>query len=45
MGIESVVRKKALQYSQAAKKSLVSYDGRAKKELLSLLEFVVERNL
>jgi geranylgeranyl diphosphate synthase type I len=45
MGIESIVRKKALQYSQAAKKSLSSYDGRAKKELLSLLEFVVERNL
>ena len=45
MGIENIVRKKALQYSKAAKKSLVSYDGRAKKELLSLLEFVVERNL
>jgi len=45
MGIENMVRKKALRYSKAAKRSLASYDGRAKKELLSLLEFVVERNL
>ncbi len=45
MGIESIVRKKAMQYSNAAKKSLMSYDGTAKKELISLLEFVVERNL
>jgi geranylgeranyl diphosphate synthase type I len=45
MGIENIVRKKAMQYSNAAKKSLVSYDGRAKNELISLLEFVVERNL
>lgn len=45
MGIESIVRKKAMQYSNAAKKSLSSYNGTAKKELLSLLEFVVERSL
>ena len=45
MGIESIVRKKAMQYSNAAKKSLASYDGSAKKELISLLEFVVKRNL
>ena len=45
MGIESIVRKKAMQYSNAAKKSLLCYDGQAKKELLSLLEFVVERSL
>ena len=45
MGIESIVRKKAIQYSNAAKKSLASYDGTAKKELIALLEFVVERNL
>ena len=45
MGIENMVRRKALQHSNAAKKSLSSYDGRAKKELVSLLEFVVERNL
>ena len=45
MGIENIVRKKAMQHSNAAKKSLSSYDGTAKKELVSLLEFVVERNL
>lgn len=45
MGIESIVRKKAMQYSNAAKKSLSSYNGPAKKELVSLLEFVVERSL
>lgn len=45
MGIESIVRKKAVQYSNAAKKSLISYNGTAKKELLSLIEFVVERSL
>ncbi len=45
MGIEDIVRKKAMQYSNAAKKSLVSYNGSAKKELISLLEFVVKRSL
>ena len=45
MGIENIVRKKAMQYSNAAKKSLSCYDGQAKKELISLLEFVVERSL
>jgi geranylgeranyl diphosphate synthase type I len=45
MGIEDIVRKKAMQYSNAAKKSLTSYNGSAKKELISLLEFVVERSL
>jgi geranylgeranyl diphosphate synthase type I len=44
MGIENMVRKKALQYSNAAKKSLSSYKGSAKNELLSLLDFVVERS-
>ena len=44
MGIENSVRKKALQYSNAAKKSLSSYRGLAKNELLSLLDFVVERS-
>jgi len=44
MGIENAVRKKALQYSNAAKKSLSSYSGLAKNELLSLLDFVVERS-
>ncbi|HSB56507.1 MAG TPA: polyprenyl synthetase family protein [Nitrosopumilaceae archaeon] len=45
MGIEHIVRNKALQYSNSAKESLASYEGSAKKELMSLLEFVVERNL
>lgn len=45
MGIEDIVRKKAMQYSNAAKKSLASYNGSAKKELISLLEFVVKRSL
>ena len=45
MGIENIVRNKALQHSTAAKKSLSSYNGTAKKELISLLDFVVERNL
>jgi geranylgeranyl diphosphate synthase type I len=44
MGIENTIRKKALQYSNAAKKSLSSYKGSAKNELLSLLDFVVERS-
>jgi geranylgeranyl diphosphate synthase type I len=45
MGIENIVRKKAIQHSNAAKKSLSSYEGSAKKDLVSLLDFVVERNL
>ena len=45
MGIERIVRKKALQYSNAAKKSLSSYSRPAKKELVSLLDFVVKRTL
>lgn len=45
MGIEDIVRKKAMLYSNAAKKSLMPYNGIAKKELMSLLEFVVERSL
>jgi geranylgeranyl diphosphate synthase type I len=44
MGIETAVRKKAIQYSNAAKKSLSNYKGSAKNELLSLLDFVVERS-
>lgn len=45
MGIEKSVRRRAMQYSNTAKRLLSSYDGHAKKELLSLLEFVVERSL
>ena len=45
LGIEKIVRKKAMKYSNAANKSLSCYNGAPKKELVSLLEFVVERSL
>lgn len=45
MGIETIVRKKAMQYSNAAKKSLSSYSTSSRKDLLSLLDFVVKRSL
>jgi geranylgeranyl diphosphate synthase type I len=45
LGIEKIVRKQALQYSEKAQKSLSSYSGSAKKELLGLLDFVVKRSL
>jgi geranylgeranyl diphosphate synthase type I len=45
LGIEKIVRKQALQYSEKAQKSLSNYSGSAKKELLGLLDFVVKRSL
>ena len=45
LGIEKLVRRQALQYSEKAKKSLESYSGKSKKELINLLNFVVERSL
>ena len=45
LGIEKIVRKQALQYSEKAQKSLSTYSGPAKKELLNLLNFVVKRSL
>ena len=45
MGIEKTVRKKAMMYSNMAKRALSNYYGSPKKELLSLLEFVVKRSL
>lgn len=45
MGIEKIIRQKAANHSDAAKKSISVYGGAAKKELLSLLDFVVERSL
>jgi len=45
MGIETIVRKKAMQYSNAARKSLSSYSTSSRKDLLSLLDFVVKRSL
>lgn len=43
--IEKTVRRQAQLYAQRAKKSLQSYSGSAKKDLLSLLSFVVKRSL
>ena len=45
LGIEKIVRKKAMKYSNTAKKSLLCYSEAPKKELISLLGFVVERSL
>ncbi len=45
LGIEQDVRKQALKYAEKAKKSLTKYSGPAKIELISLLDFVVKRNL
>lgn len=45
LGIEKIVRKQALLYSEKAQKSLNNYSGSAKIELLNLLNFVVKRSL
>jgi len=45
LGIEKMIRKKALFYVNNAKNSLSSYSGSSKKELISLLDFVVKRSL
>ena len=45
LGIEDIVRKMALQYANRATKSLDSYSGTHKKEMVSLLDFVVKRSL
>ena len=45
LGIEKSVRGQALQYAKKAKKSLNSYSGTSKNELISLLDFVVKRSL
>ncbi|NIM26047.1 MAG: polyprenyl synthetase family protein [Nitrososphaeria archaeon] len=45
LGIEENVRKQALKYAEKAEKSLSKYSGSAKKELVSLLDFVVKRNI
>ena len=45
LGIEEEVRKKALQYATKATRSLDSYSGSDKKEMVSLLDFVVKRSL
>jgi len=43
--IEKTVRRQAQSYAQRAKKSIQSYSGSAKKDLLTLLSFVVKRSL
>lgn len=45
LGIEKFVRQQAHQYAEKAKKSLKNYSRPAKKELVSLLDFVVKRSL
>jgi len=45
LGIEKIIKQKATFHSNTSKKSISVYDGPAKKELLSLLDFVVERSL
>ncbi|MEK6964777.1 MAG: polyprenyl synthetase family protein [Thermoproteota archaeon] len=43
--IEKTVRRQAQSYAQRAKRSLQSYSGSAKKDLIVLLSFVVKRSL
>ena len=43
--IEKTVRRQAQSYAQRAKKSIQSYSGSAKNDLLALLRFVVKRSL
>jgi len=45
LGIEENVRNQALKYADRAEKSLEKYSGKAKKELIDLLDFVVKRSL
>ncbi len=45
LGIDTVVRQKASYHSKVARKAISIYDTHAKTELLSLLDFVVERSL
>jgi geranylgeranyl diphosphate synthase type I len=45
LGIETAIKQKAAYHSNIAKKAISIYDGPAKNELLSLLDFVVERSL
>ena len=45
IGIEDRVRKQALSYASKAEKSLETYSGANKKELIALLDFVVKRSV
>lgn len=44
LGVEEQVRKTANQYANRAKRSLNSYSGKSHADLLSLLDFIVERS-
>ena len=44
-GIEDKVRRQALSYASKAEKSLESYSGPNKRELIALLDFVVKRSV
>lgn len=43
--IDEIARKEALQYANKAKKSLSTYSGTAKTDLIALLDFVVNRSV
>ncbi len=45
LGIEKTIRKKASYHIDAAKRAISRYDNPARQDLLSLLDFVVERSL
>ena len=45
LGVEEEVRNMTLKYAQKAEKSLSSYTGTAKNEIISLLDFVIKRRL
>ena len=45
IGIEDRVRRQALSYASKAEKSLESYSGPNKRELIALLDFVVKRSV
>lgn len=45
LGIEENVRKQALKYADKAEKALENYEGSAKIEMISLLDFVVKRSV
>ncbi len=45
LGVDEEVRNMTLKYAQQAEKSLRSYTGTAKNEIISLLDFVIKRRL
>ena len=45
LGVEDEVRSMTLKYAQQAEKSLMTYTGTAKNEIISLLDFVIKRRL